>query len=425
MAVRNAVKDVPKMLNAFRQTLDGTEYEGLIPEAMSSNIREWGDTLFNYPPVKNRFVEQLVNVISFAKVSKMYFTNPFGFSKRGTIPYGYTIEDIWVDIAQAHSYGEDTDPWAMLKKEKPNIVVAYHTRNREDFFKQTIWEKDLRAAFYSAEGVSSLVDRVINGMYTSNDVAEFAYSLALISEVQTHGMMSAVSVTEPTNEETAKEMLTAIKNASNNLLFPSRKYNAAGVMNTTSREDQMLFITPKADAVVSVQALAYAFNMSEADFLGRKMLIPEIPGHPEILAIIADKEWLNIYDNLFESRDFEDRENLCWTYWLHIWQTYFISPWHNCVAIITGPVPTINTVTVTGPATYTPGGAQMYTATVTGLNNPPQSVIWAVTGNTSQSTSINDRGLLTLGMEEKGNLTVHATPYLDKSKSGSLAVNPA
>lgn len=425
MAVKNAVTNVKTLLADFRASLDGTEYEGLLPDPVSTNIREFGGTLMNYEPVMNRFFDFLVNKVSFTKVNKMYFTNPFGFAKRGMIPYGYTIDDIWVDIATAHAYGEDTDPWAMLKTEKPDLKVAYHNRNREDYFKQTIWRRDLQAAFYSEEGVASLVDRVINGMYTSNDVAEFAYTLALFVDYIDSGKFKLVHADEPTDETTAKSFLTALRIASNTLRFPTRSMNAAGVMNTTSLEDQRLFITPKADAVTSVQALAYAFHMDEARFLGRITLIPEIPNHPEIIAVIADEEFLNIYDNLFEANDFYDREKLSWNYWLHVWQTYFLSPFHNAVAITTAALPTITSVTIAGADTYTPGGSSVYTATVTGTNNPSQAVMWSVLGNTSSSTRMNDQGVLSVGAEEKGNLTIYATPYLDNSVHGEKAVTAA
>lgn len=211
MAVKNAVSNVPALLADFRASLAGTEYEGLLPEPVSTNIREFGGTMMNYEPVMNRFFDFLVNKVSFTKVNKMYFTNPFGFAKRGMIPYGYTIEDIWVDIATAHAYGEDTDPWAMLKTEKPDLKVAYHNRNREDYFKQTIWRRDLQAAFYSEEGVASLVDRVINGMYTSNDVAEFAYTLALFVDYIDSGKFKLVHADEPTDEASAKVFLPLLE----------------------------------------------------------------------------------------------------------------------------------------------------------------------------------------------------------------------
>lgn len=420
-----AVKSVPMLLSAFNETLAGTEWEGIIPEPTSDNIINYGGTLINYQPIMNRFVNWLVNRIAFAVVRKMYFTNPYAFAKRGLIRYGYTIEDIWVDIAQAHPYMSDTDDAAMLKWERPNIRAVYHNRNREEFFKQTVTEQDLRAAFTSEQGVAELVDRIINGMYTSNDVSEFVYTIALFSEYADAGKFHLVGATAPTDETSAKSFLTTLRTVSNNFLFPSRKYNAMGVMNTTSRDNQRLFITPSADANVSVQALAYAFHMEEAQFLGRVTLIPEIPGHPEIIAIVADEEFLNIYDNLFETRDFEDREHLSWNYWLHVWQTYFLSPFHNAVAIVTGNVPTVTQVTVTGAETYTAGASSQYTATVNGTNSPAQAVIWYVTGNTDPSTRMDDNGMLYVGRQETGTLTVHAQSYADNTKAGTKSVTAA
>lgn len=416
------VKSVPVLLKAFNQTLAGTEWEGIIPEPTSDNIINYGQTLMNYQPIMNRFVNWLVNRIAFAVVRKMYFSNPYAFAKRGEIRFGYTIEDIWVDIAQAHPYLSDTDDCAMLKWEKPNIRAAFHNRNREEYFKQTLTIQDLRAAFTSEQGVSDLVDRVISGMYTSNDVSEFVYTITLFSEYADEGKFQLVHADAPDDEASAKAFLTVLRTISNNFLFPSRKYNAVGVMNTSARERQRLFITPSADANVSVQALAYAFHMDEAKFAGMITLIPEIPNHPEIIAIVADDDFVNIYDNLFESREFEDREKLAWNYWLHVWQTYFLSPFHNAVAITTGTVPTVTAVTVSGGANYTPGSSSAYTVSVTGTSSPAQSVIWYVTGNTDPSTRMDDNGILTVGRQETGTLTVTAKSYADPTKIGTKQV---
>ena len=82
MAVKNAVTNVKTLLEDFRASLDGTEYEGLLPDPVSTNIREFGGTLMNYEPVMNRFFDFLVNKVSFTKVNKMYFTNPLTGSMR-------------------------------------------------------------------------------------------------------------------------------------------------------------------------------------------------------------------------------------------------------------------------------------------------------------------------------------------------------
>ena len=163
-----------------------------------------------------------------------------------------------------------------------------------------------------------------------------------------------VHADEPTDEASAKSFLTALRIASNTLRFSysfhecgrSYEYNVFG--RPTS------FYYSKADAVTSVQALAYAFHMDEARFLGRITLIPEIPNHPEIIAIIADEEFLNIYDNLFEANDFYDREKLSWNYWLHVWADLLPFPFHNAIAITTAALPSVTSVTIAGADTYTP-----------------------------------------------------------------------
>ena len=38
---------------------------------------------------------------------------------------------------------------------------------------------------------------------------------------------------------------------------------------------------------------------------------------------------------------------------------------------------------------------------------------------------MNDQGVLSVGAEEKGNLTIYATPYLDNSVHGEKAVTAA
>ena len=429
MATKNIVKDPVKMMAAFSQSLKGTEYEGIIPEPKLSNLREIGDTLYNYKPLMNQFINNLVNTVAFMVVKKMYYTNPFGFAKRGLVPYGTTIEDIWVDICKAHPYTADQlgRPSTMLEAELPDIKSAFHYRNRQEFFKQTITYDDLRGAFYNENGLDSLTSRIIDGMYTSNDVTEFVYSLAEISLALNKGQIKLIKVTMPEDQTTSESFLVTARVVSNSFLFPSRKYNAMGVMNTSSRDNQRVWLTPAADANISVTALAYAFHMDEASLIGKITLIPEIPGHPEIIALITDDEFLNIYDNLFESDTFWNPEGRYWNYWLHVWQFYFISPFHNAVALTTGDVPTVADVTInaTDGNTYTAGMSKQLTVTVTGDNNPSQSGLWSVSGATSTMTSINEFGILQTGVDETGNLTVTFTPFSDNSKIGTLQLTPA
>lgn len=431
---RNTVKDVPKLFNAFRNSLKGTEFEGRLPAANSSNIREFGQVLFTYQPLMNRFVSYIVNKIAFSKVNKMYYTSPFGFAKRGLIPYGETIESIWVDVAKAHAFCNDTDDWAMLKQEKPDVVAAYINRNREDFYKRTINRAMLNSAFNSAEGASRLVDAIINGMYTGNEVDEMLYVMALFAQAIEQKTMGFINVANLTDEASAKSFLTKLRSTSNLMTIPSTKYNRAGVLNTSAKTDQRLYITPRAEAVISVEALAYAFNLPYAEFVGRVTMIPEIPGHPEVVAILADEAWLNIYDNLFESHDFFNGEKLYYNYWLHVWQTYFLSPFHNAIAFTTDAVQNYTAVNVTpASATYTRGQVNAPNEITVATTPAGGNYNLDISGNTVVSTRLVSRtdsnGVvhysLEVGPEETGTITITARVVGADNVTGSAEVTPA
>ena len=94
------------------------------------------------------------------------------------------------------------------------------------------------------------------------------------------------------------------------------------------------------------------------------------------------------------------------------------------VTVTDTPVPTVTSVTVSpNPVTVNRGGNQTFTATVTGTNNPPETVTWEVTGG-GVGTSINaTNGLLTVAIGETAtSLTVRATSTFNTAVSGTAAV---
>jgi len=94
--------------------------------------------------------------------------------------------------------------------------------------------------------------------------------------------------------------------------------------------------------------------------------------------------------------------------------------------IAPSPNQTVTSVTVS-PSTVTvaKGGTQQFTATVTGTNDPPETVIWTVTQATGNlnGTSIDSTGLLTVHQNQNTTtLTVTATSTFDNSKKGTATV---
>ena len=84
---------------------------------------------------------------------------------------------------------------------------------------------------------------------------------------------------------------------------------------------------------------------------------------------------------------------------------------------------TVTSVTVSpGATTVEKGKTQTFVATVSGTNNPAQTVIWTVEGVVS-GTTITSAGILTVAANETAEtLTVRATSTVDNTKSGTATV---
>lgn len=85
----------------------------------------------------------------------------------------------------------------------------------------------------------------------------------------------------------------------------------------------------------------------------------------------------------------------------------------------------VNGVTVSSPksSVYQDESVKL-TAKVTGINNPSQYVIWSISGNTDSATTISEKGLLSVGLNEQAStITVTATSVEDNTKSASVEIN--
>jgi GH35 family endo-1,4-beta-xylanase len=88
-------------------------------------------------------------------------------------------------------------------------------------------------------------------------------------------------------------------------------------------------------------------------------------------------------------------------------------------------LPTVTSVTVSPPsASVAKGRNQTFTATVTGTNNPAQTVTWSIVQpNKNSGTTIDSSGSLSVAAAETlTSLTIRATSTVDTTKYGTAAV---
>ena len=408
------------ILNAVRNSASST-YQERIPVATQENIREIGNAMMSYQATQNEFLSALVNRIGRVLITSKMYENPLRMFKKGMLEFGETVEEIFVQVAKAHQFDPNTAEKEVFKREIPDVLAAFHRMNTQNFYKATISNDQLRQAFLSYDGITDLIARIVDQMYTGANFDEFLIMKQLIVDGVNDGKFTIVTIPEPTAEN-AKSIVSTIKGISNKLEFMSSDYNYLGVLTHTRKEDQILIIDAAFDAIIDVEVLASAFNMSKAEFMGQRVLIDNFGTLTGAYAALVDREWFMVFDNFVNFTEQYNGEGLYWNYWYHVWKTYSTSPFCNAI-LFTTQTQTITSVTIS-PKTVTlaQGANQQFTAAVVGTGYVDKSVVWAVSGNSDTKTTINNSGLLHVGEDETNGLTVTVTSVVDGEKSDTATV---
>ena len=316
-----------------------------VPAATDDNIQTIANILFNdaYQPMLNEFVTNLINRIALTIVRNKSYSNPLSIFKKGSIQLGTDIQDIFTNPAIAEKYEFSNTAMAkLLTITDPDTHVAYYRRNRQDLYTKTISREGLQGAFVSWEKFEDFITSITTSLYSGNYIDEFEYTKDLVNGAYVNNKVIVEKVTNPTDETSSKAFLKKVRALYKKLSFPSTKYNAYskfsganGLIKTWTDPDRVVLII-KADAMaeVDVDALASAFNLDKANFLGRVIEVDEFDS-PEIIGVICDESWLQIYDNIFRFDEFYTARVMAWNEYLHAWGTYAICPFANAVVLAT------------------------------------------------------------------------------------------
>lgn len=376
------------ILNTIRDNAS-EGYQQTVPVATEANLQAVGNPILAYVANMNEFLNALVNKVAMTIVSNRSYNNPLAPLKRGMIPLGKDVEEVFTNPATAEAYDIESTV-SLLARTTPDVKAAYHRMNRQDVYPTTISNQALRQAFTSWSSLESLIASIVNSLYSGDNIDEFKLMKTLYGTAVNSGyIVKNYLGYDVTNETTGVQFTTAIKKVSGAMQFPGNNFNsykqiatAQGVSNVTDvttwtpKERQILLIRSDILAVLDVNVLAFAFNMDKAQFLGRVVEVDNFGEFGEasnVAAILADEGWSQVYDNLVEMGEFYNAKSLSWNYFYHHWQTYSYSPFANAVAFIIGEgAPAISTSdlpdgTVNANYQYalTASGAQPITFAVT------------------------------------------------------------
>lgn len=390
-------------LNLIRNELGGA-YARAVPVANDRNIGDVGIGINSLPEHRNSFLNQLVDRIGLVVIKHKSMNNPLGKFKKGTMPLGYTIEEIYTDITKAKKFDPTDAESTLYKREIPDTKVFFHQRNREQFYEQTVSQAELKSAFVSYQNLDNFVTGIFEALYNSSEVDEYLWMRKLIDQYYEKGFFHHVKVEAPTNEATGKALIKKIRAMARKLTLGmgSRKYNHTGVHTRSEMNGLHLFITADTEAEVDVDVLAMAFNMSKADFLGNVTVIDEFED-PAIQAVLVDEDWFMCYDNNIEMTNVYNAKGLYWNYFYHIWQTLSCSTLENAVVFSTADAPTpVEPKATIDPKTASvkAGESVTFSGTTEGEGEVTDKA-YAVTGGTKAGTKISETGKLDVDATEE------------------------
>lgn len=344
------------ILNTIRANAS-YEYQNMVPEvAKATDIPKVGEILYGYPALANQFINALVNRIALVRVKSAVFNNDYVDLKKGYLEFGETVEEVFVNICKAREFSAEKAESRELKRSLPDVRSAFHAMNWRVQYPVTIQDEDLRMAFLSIQGVQDLIAKIIDSVYTAAEYDEYLLFKYLIIKAVSHGKMYPVSF----NGTDIHNAAIAFRGNSNMLTFMSSKYNIAGVTTTTPKAEQYIFMDSQFNAAYDVNVLSAAFNMKEADFMGKLKLIDDFTSFDndrfseivsssdmieavtdeelalmaKVKAVLLDREWFQIYDNQNKFTEKYVASGEYWNYFYNVWKTVSSSPFSNAIVFV-------------------------------------------------------------------------------------------
>lgn len=445
--VTNLTSSSADILNTIRD--NATEmYSNAVPMAIAGDrdsLKTIGAVIMQNPNFQNEFLNALANRIARVLVTSKLYSNPWAIFKKGLIEFGETIEEVFVNIAKPFTFDPEKAETNQFKREIPDVRARFHVMNYQKFYKATVSNDQLRQAFLSWDGITDLIARIVDSMYTAANYDEFQTMKYMLARNILDGQMFPVTIPTVTPEN-SRGIVSVVKGVSNDLEFLNDKFNLAGVSTYSNKDNQFVIVNTKFDAVMDVEVLATSFNMDKAQFMGHRVLIDgfgklDIPRLTELFkddttfnpptkaeldaldnipAIIVDRDYFMVFDNFVNFTEKYNGEGLYWNYWYHLWKTFSMSPFANNAIFVPG-TPKVTSVSVSPEtATVMKGNTLQMSATVVTEQYAPKSVTWSINSDLS---SISPSGLLKVSKDETATIiTVTATSVFDNTKTDTATV---
>ena len=316
-----------QFLNAIR-AVASAEYKGRIPTATQTNIQNIMTTIMDYSATKEEFTNTILNKIVRTKVLNKAYENSLKFFKKEPLPFGKTIEGVFVDLIKAKNFNENfgtgnNEATSLLAKEKAPVKVEYYSENFKHKYKLSISDEQLKSAFMSADGLSQMTQGLIRSATSSSEYDEYMMIKTLIGasvskELEIQGLFKLDENAQ------AKKITKTVQALVNKFRFMSTEYNKQGVHTHCQPSDCVIITTPDQLANLNVELLATAFNVPYAEMPSRIVVIDSFlkadgSDDTDTVCIVADMDLVQFRNTLDTWETFRNPDGLMTNMFHHVW----------------------------------------------------------------------------------------------------------
>ena len=328
------------LLNTMRANASPT-YQDRIPEATRDNLATIGNLLTSvgFEDVYSEWVG-LIGKVALTIFSNRAYNNPLKLLKKGRLPLGSTLEEIFIQMAKPVEFDpEGTDA---LKRVIPDGISLYHSKDFFHTYTASISRAQVRNYFTSDGTLDRFFTETINSLYSGYELDEYlTIKELLVGELPNAYTLAMKPLTD---EATSKTFVRQLRQTILDLGFASNKYNPLGVLTHTPRENLVLFIDTKTYARIGVDVLASAFNMEEVNYNIRIIPLDNLTytydktKNDSCFALLVDSDAIKVYDKqMFMDRQHNGKGAFD-TFFLHVNELIGFSHVGNIVAFTANPL---------------------------------------------------------------------------------------
>lgn len=352
-------------LNKMREmsVKDGGVYHQYIPTITEdTDISKIGSVILdsNLTPVYNEFFG-LLKRIAFFMIENKRFANPLSFLEGENMPLGYAGQGVHVNPAKGREFNVN-DFAGLLQKYEAEVMTEYYNVNMDRQYPITLTRAKIKQAFTTWGDLEAFINGIVNSLYNGAEIDAYRYTKGLVASAYFGKRVQTKVVSAVNNETTGKAFIKELRKLNRKFQLPSTEYNAWKMVNgdeakaiTTWSDAQNigLMITADVEAELTVDVLAYAFNMSKVDaedFIANRVVVVDdfnwydddgnlVKDGSAIQGIIFDRSFFKIKTQDNEMDEFYNPNNRTWQYYLNVNKMYNTSLFANAVVLATALPP--------------------------------------------------------------------------------------